>query len=79
MEDLVRQKILAEIQGKPGEYLLCRCGDTLTVADIAKAMLDDGAPLEALGMREPSAPVKEFSLKLDATLDDVFATPLAEA
>ncbi|MDD4622556.1 MAG: YihY family inner membrane protein [Lentisphaerae bacterium] len=79
LEDLVRQKILAEIQGKPGEYLLCRCGDTLTVADIAKAMLDDGAPLEALGMREPSAPVKEFSLKLDATLDDVFATPLAEA
>lgn len=79
LEDLVRQKILAEIQGKPGEYLLCRCGDTLTIADIAKAMLDDGVPLDALGMREPAAPVKDFSLKLDETLDNFFATPLAEA
>lgn len=79
LEDLVRQNILAEVSAHPGEFLLCRCGDTLTIADITKAMLDDGVPLSALGLKEPSATINDFSLKLDATLDDVFATPLSQA
>jgi membrane protein len=79
LEDLVRQNILAEVYRHPGEFLLCRCGDTLTVSDIAKAVLDDGAPLASIGLKEPSAAIQEFSLKLDATLDNVLATPLAEA
>jgi membrane protein len=78
LDDLVRLNILAEVYGCPGEFLLCRCGDTLTVADIAKAMLDDGVPLPALGLKEPSAAIQEFSAKFDATLESVFATPLAE-
>ncbi len=78
LEDLVRQNILAEVHGHPGEFLLCRCGNTLTVADIAKAMLDDGVPLASLGLKEPSAAITDFSLKLDETIENVFATPLSE-
>ncbi|MDD4101655.1 MAG: hypothetical protein PHU80_03370, partial [Kiritimatiellae bacterium] len=79
LDELVRQNVLAEVNRRPGEFLLCRCGDTLTVADITKAMLDDGVPLSSLGLKEPSATIQEFSEKLDATLENVFATPLAEA
>ena len=78
LDDLVRNRILAEVAGRPGEYLLFRCGSSITVADITKVMLDDGEPLEALGLNHLNASVLEFSAKLDANIDAALALPVAQ-
>jgi hypothetical protein len=74
----VRNQILAEVADRPGEYLLYRCGDTLTVADIAKVVLDDGEPAEALGLNNLNDSALAFSAELNETLAKYFARPLAE-
>ncbi len=78
LDDLVRNHILAEVAKRPGEYLLYRCGDRLTVADIAKVILDDGEPIAALGLNNLSDSVLAFSAEFDETLAMRFARPLAQ-
>ena len=78
LEDLVRNQILAKVAERPGEYLLYRCGDTLTAADIAMVVLDDGEPAEALGLNNLDDAALAFSAELNKTLATHFARPLAE-
>jgi membrane protein len=77
LEDLVRNGILAGVAGRPGEYLLARCGGSLTVADVTKAMLDEGEPPEALGLGNLSDSVLAFSGTLDENIGKAFAAPVA--
>lgn len=79
LEDLVRNNLLAEVAGHPGEYLLCRCGDSLTVAEITKVLLDDGEPPESLGLGNLDGTLQAFSSRLNDTLDSAFAAPVATA
>lgn len=78
LEDLARKGLLAKVSDRPGEYLLCRCGSSLTVAEIAKVLMDDGEPPEALGLGRLDASALAFSQRLDAALDASLATPVAQ-
>ena len=78
LDDLVRNQILAEVVDRPGEYLLYRCGESITVADITKVLLDDGEPIEALGLNNLNASVLAFSQKLDENIDAALSTPVAQ-
>ncbi len=78
LDDLVRNQMLAEVADRPGEYLLYRCGESITVADITKVLLDDGEPIEALGLNHLDASVLAFSKKLDENIDAALSTPVAQ-
>ncbi|MEI7900780.1 MAG: YhjD/YihY/BrkB family envelope integrity protein [bacterium] len=78
LDDLVRNQMLAEVANRPGEYLLYRCGNSITIADITKVLLDDGAPIEALGLNNLSASILAFSKKLDETIDAALSIPVAQ-
>jgi len=78
LEDLMRNRILAEVSERPGEYLLCRCGSCITVAEIMKGLLDDGESSEALGLDRLDPSVMAFSQRLDALIDAEFGTPVAQ-
>jgi len=78
LDDLMRSGLLAEVAGRPGEVLLCRGGDTVTVADITRVFLDAGEPPEALGLEHLAPPVLSLSQRLDRNLDDALAIPLAQ-
>jgi membrane protein len=74
LDDLVRNRILVGVAGCPGEYLLYRCGRALTVADVTKVMLDDGKPLDALGLNNLSGSLLAFSGELDDAITRAFPT-----
>lgn len=78
LEDLMRNGLLAEVAGRPGEYLLCRGSDTLSVAEIAKIFLDDGASFEALGLDHLSEPILALSDRLDEHFDKELSMSLAQ-
>jgi membrane protein len=78
LEDLVRNRILAEVAERPGEYLLCRCGSCITVAEIMKGLLDDGESSGALGLDRLDPSVMAFSQRLDTLIDAELATPVAQ-
>ncbi len=78
LEDLVRHQVLAEVEGRPGEYLLYRCGGAITVADVAKVFLNDGEPPEALGLTALGEPLTAFDRWLDQHLEAELAQPVAE-
>jgi membrane protein len=78
LDDLVRNQVLAEVADRPGEYLLYRSGENITVADITKILLDDGEPIEALGLNNLNASVLAFSKKLDENIDLALSTPVAQ-
>ena len=50
LAELVEAGLLAEVAGQPGSYLPCREPDKLTVADVARYILDDGLSPAELGM-----------------------------
>jgi membrane protein len=74
---LTRHQLLAEVAERPGEYLLCRCGSSITVGEIVKTLLDDGESPDALGLDGLGDPVTAFSQKLDAAVDSALGTPVA--
>lgn len=77
---LVCRGIAAEIAGHPGCYLLCRCGETLTAAEIAKVVLDHGTAMSP-DMACPAAlnpSALALDQKLNEILDQAFATPAAK-
>jgi len=78
LEDLVRHQVLAEVAGRPGEYLLYRCGNSMTVADITKVFLNDGEPPAALGLATLGGPLTAFNQWLDQDLAAELSQPVAE-
>lgn len=78
LEELVRNQIVAPVSGRPGEYLLFRCGSSVTISEIVNVILDDGKPLEALGLSNLSAPVQEFNCALDKSITEIFSTPIVK-
>ena len=78
LDDLVRNQVLAEVADRPGEYLLYRCGEHITAANITKLLLDDGEPIEALGLNNLNASILAFSKKLDENIDTSLAIPIAQ-
>lgn len=78
LDELVRNQVMAEVADRPGEYLLYRCGDKITVADITKVLLDDGEPIEALGLNNLNASILAFSKTLDENIDAALAIPVAQ-
>jgi len=78
LEDLVRHRVLAEVAGHPGEYLLYRCGSAVTAADIVKVLLDEGEPPQALGLTGLSEPLSAFNRQLDLSIETGMAQPVAE-
>ena len=78
LEDLTRNGILAEIAGRPGDYLLARCGGSLTVAEVTRVMLNDGEPPEALGLGNLSGNLPSFCATLDDTIGKTFPAPVAD-
>lgn len=73
---LVRNRILAEVADAPGEYVLCRSGDTTTVADVVRTLVDDGAGPEALGLRTLDGAVFDLGGRLDEALAANVSVPL---
>jgi DNA-binding IscR family transcriptional regulator len=78
LDDLVRNQVLAQVADRPGEYLLYRCGESITAADVTKVLLDDGEPIAALGLNNLDASILAFSKKLDENIDAALAIPVAQ-
>ena len=78
LDGLVRNRVLAEVAERPGDYLLYRCGSSITVAEVVKILLDDGEPPDVLGLGSLDASVTAFSKILDANIDAALAIPVAE-
>lgn len=78
LDDLVRNQVLAQVADRPGEYLLYRCGESITAADVTKVLLDDGEPITALGLNNLDASILAFSKKLDENIDAALAIPVAQ-
>ena len=79
LEGLVRNGLVAEVADRPGEYLLCRCGGSLTVAEVVKTLLSDGETPESLGLDALGDPAAALCLRFDAALDAALGSPLAQA
>lgn len=80
LEDLARNKILARVADPDSDdlYLPYRNSDTITVADVIRVVLDDGEPLEALGLNHLSQTILEFSHNLDNNLVKNLTIPVAQ-
>ena len=78
LSDLVRNRVLAEVVGHPGEYLLYRCATSLTVAELARTLLDDGESPETLGLGNLEESVLSFGKRIDGALDGALAIPLSK-
>ena len=77
LDSLVRLRILAELKDRSGEYLLCRSGEALSLADIARAYLDSGESPQALGLDTLEPSFAAINRQLDAFLAGDLARPLA--
>ena len=75
--DLVEDGLLAEVAGHPGAYLPCREPDKLTVAVVARHILDDGLSSAELGMHHLNAEVLAVGRLLDTELGRVLDRPVA--
>ena len=73
LECLVQNNIFAEVAGETGNYLLYRCGDSMTVADIIHVFLNSGELPSTLGLDSLGATIEQF----DKTLGDVISKHLA--
>jgi len=74
--DLVEAGLLAEVAGHPGSYLPCRDPDKLTVADVARHILDDGLSPAELGMHHLNADVIATGQQLEQELGRVLDRPV---
>jgi len=78
LDGLVRDGLLAEVAERPGVYLLCRCDSRVTVADIAKILMDDGEPPEALGLGKPDSAVAACAQRFEEGIEASLSLPLAK-
>lgn len=75
---LVQSRILAEVSERPGEYLLYRCGSSLTAAEVARALVDGGEPPESLGLDRLDESVAAAVRKFDEALDAALGSPVSQ-
>ena len=73
LEDLTRNRIFARVADEPGQYLLYKCGDSMTVAEVVRVMLDNGETPSTLALDNLGLAAQE----LDKTLDDIIGKHLA--
>jgi len=73
LEHLTRNHIFAQVADEPGQYLLYRCGDCTTVAEIIGTFLNAGETPSTLGLDSLGLEVAQ----LDATISDVVGQHLA--
>ncbi|MBO7655197.1 MAG: YihY/virulence factor BrkB family protein [Kiritimatiellae bacterium] len=76
LEDLTRNKILVAIADQPGSYLLCKCGSSITVAELIKVLMEDGAAPEELGLQNLDRNIWAVDQQLGQHLDAQFAQTL---
>lgn len=79
LDALIRNRVLAEMAEQPGAFLLYRCADTITVAEIARVLLDDGEPPEAFGLEGLGESAVAFDRKWLAMLDASLGETIANA
>lgn len=77
LETLVRNRIFAEVTEQRGMYLLCRCGEKLTVSEIMQTMLDEGEPSNTLGLETFDMPVITLNKQLNEILSATFSKAIA--
>ena len=77
LDDLTDAGLVAAVEGHPGCYLPCRDADRLTVADVARCILDDGLSPEDLGLHRLDAGVVAVGRDFESELDRVFGRPVA--
>ena len=78
LDGLVRDGVLAEVAERPGEYLLCRCDSGLSVSEIAKNLLNDGEPPEALGLGKLDTSVAVCAQRFESGIEEALSLPLAK-
>ena len=61
IEDLQQAGLVAETAGQPGAYVLLRDPSRLTAAAVALAVLDRGAPPEALGLGRLDERIRDYA------------------
>jgi membrane protein len=79
LDQLVEQRLLAEVADHPDEYLPCKSGEVLKVIDIVTTLMDNGEAIESLGLEKLGDTVAELSRKwtdaekkvLSVTLDQL--------
>jgi len=77
LDDLTDAGLVAAVDGHPGCYLPCRDADRLTVADVARCILDDGLSPEDLGLHRLDADVVAVGRDFESELDHIFGRPVA--
>ena len=77
LADLVEAGLLAEVAGHPASYLPSRDPDKLTVADVARHVLDDGLSPAELGMHHLSADAVAVGQQFEKELARVLDRPVA--
>jgi DNA-binding IscR family transcriptional regulator len=78
LRDLVNDGILAKIDGRNGAYLPSRDLSKLSVADVARTVLHEGAPPLALGLDTLDQNILSIGDTLNQSLDKALAQPIAE-
>lgn len=74
--DLVGAGVLARVDGGGDACLPCRDLSNMSVADVARIVLHDGAPPQALGLNGLDAEVLAIGAKLEAGLDSALKQPV---
>jgi len=77
LRDLVNAGVLARVEGEGGAYLPCRDLTGLSVADVARIVLHDGAPPQALGLNKLDQSVLSIGVNLEAGLDRALSQPVS--
>ena len=73
LDDLTRNHIFARVADEPGQYLLYKCGNSMTVAEVIGVFLNNGEAPSTLGLDNLGVEAQT----LDKTLDDVIGRHLA--
>ncbi|MEI8243007.1 MAG: YihY/virulence factor BrkB family protein [bacterium] len=77
LADLTEAGLLAEVAGRPGLCLPCRDPEKLTMADVARHVLDDGLSPAELGMHHLDADVVAAGQLLEQELGRALDRPVA--
>jgi membrane protein len=76
--DLTRAGVLARVEDRNGLYLPCRDFSVMTVAEVAKTVLADGAQPNELGLQRMGEPILKLGPRLLEALDGALAVPVAD-
>jgi membrane protein len=77
LAELTRSKVLAEVADQPGSYLLYRCGESLTAADLFFCLFGQGTAPEALGLQRLDARVWALQDSVGGRIRTDFSLPIA--